>query len=476
MRKRSLLVAGILSAAMILGACGSAGTTQSTPETNAAESTVQEAAPEESQEAEAPAEQTAEGAVAGTYSLEVVGHDWGCGTQYATITFDKALDAVSKEDFTVKETKIATDSSQEGLPETEQTFDRVVDDAYFVDEAGEASTEPTNMVKLELYVSPSDGSPINYSMPETYNHWSVPYYLTIEKADGAALTVDGTDVDIAIETEPTAMETAFDDVAVDSFAASDGVTYEYAHYEPEEKSDTIVVWLHGGGEGGKSIFADQTDPRIILLANEAGNLMGEEFQTLVGGANILYPQSPSIWMATTKEFRGEDWAENDGTSYYLESLKELIDKYKEDTGASKVVLTGCSNGGFMSFLLAKTYPDAFTAIVPVCPPFKAEQITDEELEAVKDVPMFFIYSNNDDTVVPSVYEEPLIAKLKEAGASNLYVSTSEDVHDTNENIKTEDGSPYQYSGHFAWVYFFNNEAADDETGLGSWDFIKEQVQ
>ena len=39
---------------------------------------------------------------------------------------------------------------------------------------------------------------------------------------GAALTVDGNDVDIAIETEPTAMETAFDDVAVDSFAASDG--------------------------------------------------------------------------------------------------------------------------------------------------------------------------------------------------------------------------------------------------------------
>ncbi len=54
----------------------------------------------------------------------------------------------------------------------------------------------------------------------------------------------------------------------------------------------------------------------------------------------------------------------------------------------------------MSIMMAKTYPDAFTAIVPICPPFHAADITDEEVEAIKDLPMYLIYSQNDDTVIP----------------------------------------------------------------------------
>ena len=62
-------------------------------------------------------------------------------------------------------------------------------------------------------------------------------------------------------------------------------------------------------------------------------------------------------------------------------------------------------------------------------------------------------------------------RLKSAGASNLYVYAPEDVHDTSEMIETEDGAAYQYAGHWSWIYFFNNEAADNESGLSAWDFI-----
>jgi len=85
--------------------------------------------------------------------------------------------------------------------------------------------------------------------------------------------------------------------------------------------------------------------------------------------------------------------------------------------------------------------------------------------------MYFIYSENDDTVVPSKYEEPLIERLKAAGASNLHVSTTPDIHDLTGSVTDEDGSPHQYAGHFAWVYFLNNQSKDNESGLTAWDFI-----
>ena len=46
----------------------------------------------------------------------------------------------------------------------------------------------------------------------------------------------------------------------------------------------------------------------------------------------------------------------DGTSYYQESLHELIAAYKEKVGAKKVVLAGCSNGGYMTLLMGLAYP------------------------------------------------------------------------------------------------------------------------
>ena len=32
-----------------------------------------------------------------------------------------------------------------------------------------------------------------------------------------------------------------------------------------------------------------------------------------------------------------------------------------------------------------------------------------------------------------------------------------DVHDTTGRFPNEDGIPYQYAGHWSWIYFDNNE-------------------
>ena len=132
--------------------------------------------------------------------------------------------------------------------------------------------------------------------------------------------------------------TQADDWNMDTFTASDGVTYRYAHYEPEGGSDRTVIWLHGIGEGGTEL----TDPRITVLANKADVLKREEFQTAVGNANILVPQCPTYWMDKTGDCANRNMGqiEADGTSFYTESLMELITEYKQKTGTKKVVVSG----------------------------------------------------------------------------------------------------------------------------------------
>lgn len=125
----------------------------------------------------------------------------------------------------------------------------------------------------------------------------------------------------------------------------------------------------------------------------------------------------------------------------------------------------------MTLLMGLAYPQEYDAIVPICEAIPDSYITDEQLQGVKDLPMYFIYSKDDDTVDPTLHEIPTINRLKSLGASNLHVSTTEHVVDTSGLYKDEN-----YSGHWSWIYFFNNEAQCDECGVKSFDWIAQQLK
>ncbi len=165
----------------------------------------------------------------------------------------------------------------------------------------------------------------------------------------------------------------------------------------------------------------------------------------------------------------------DNVTKYTESLMQLIDHYKTEYGATKVVVAGCSNGGFMTLDLMMNYPEYFTARLPICEGKLDENVTDEQIAALKDQAMFFIYAKNDTTLDPSIYSEPTIARLKEAGATNLMVASPDTVVDTSGIYIDAHGNPYSYSGHWSWIYFDNNEALDDTTQQDSWSWIAEQL-
>ena len=69
-----------------------------------------------------------------------------------------------------------------------------------------------------------------------------------------------------------------------------------------------------------------------------------------------------------------------------------------------------------------------------------------------------------------------MCRLLAAGANNIHVSVFDDVHDTTGRFFNEDGTPYQYNGHWSWIYFDNNEADCDEHGEKVWQWIGEQVK
>lgn len=403
-----------------------------------------------------------------TYEIHVSDYAWGPSVDRVQMLMDAPLDAVSREDFTIVETKATTNYDKEDFPVETQSFPREILDAYLADENGTPVAEPSKVLVLSLSVSPESGNPLNYNPATGLNTWCSPYYMEIEQASGRNLTSCGQPVrDLSVRLTPSRMVTSADDIALDSFTSSDRITYPYAHFEPVGGSDTLLVWLHGGGEGGTA----DTDPRIPMLASRALVLMREEFQNEVGGINILIPQCPTLWMDMNGGGRIEDILSlSDGTSFYTESLKELIDVYREETSSEKVILAGCSNGGFMSLLLALTYPEDFDGIIPICETLRDENIGEDSIQKIASMPMYFIYSKDDSIALPELNSVPTIKRLRALDAPALHVAASEHVIDS-KGTTDENGDPYQYMGHWSWIYFFNNETRCETHGESAWEFI-----
>ena len=161
-----------------------------------------------------------------------------------------------------------------------------------------------------------------------------------------------------------------------------------------------------------------------------------------------------------------------GGSVYTESLAELINWYKTEKGCTKVVIAGDSNGGFMTMNLAINHPEIANAYIPICEAYKDEYITDDQIKELAKLNLFFVYSLDDTTVDPTLYEAPTIKRLQDAGAANLHVATTEHVVGYVDDSDPE----HQYAGHWSWIYFENGDSVCTEDNLNAWDWIAEIVK
>ena len=229
------------------------------------------------------------------------------------------------------------------------------------------------------------------------------------------------------------------------------ITLTYASYEPwslrgDGKANPLVIWLHGGGEGG-------VDVSITLLGNEVVSLIRPEIQshfTTEGGADgayVLSVQCPTMWMGTSKGFGHGEYP-----SLYADVLKSCIDAFVDshpDVDPRRIYLGGCSNGGYMTMHMLIRNPRYFAAAYPTCEAYADANISDNEIKALAEENIWIVQSYDDTTVDPKTHCIPTFQRLMKEGAKNVWMSMF-------ENVQGIDNPGQRLMGHFSWTYLFND--------------------
>ena len=229
------------------------------------------------------------------------------------------------------------------------------------------------------------------------------------------------------------------------------VTLTYASYEPwslkgDGKANPLVIWLHGGGEGG-------IDVSITLLGNEVVSLIRPQIQshfTTEGGAvgaYVLSIQCPTMWMGSSKGFSHGEYP-----SLYADVLKSCIDDFVDrhpDVDRNRIYVGGCSNGGYMTMHMLMRHPRYFAAAYPTCEAYADVNISDNDIKALAEENIWIVQSYDDTTVDPKTHCIPTFQRLMKAGAKNVWMSMF-------ESVVGIDNPGQKLFGHFSWCYLFND--------------------
>jgi predicted esterase len=391
-------------------------------------------------------------AKAGRYTLFVEGFDWGPGVSKVILEAGGAAAKPAARDYTVA-VKRRTECAE--LPPELAAGERIVLEAYASDAQG-ARRDAASHVTLVLAVSPGWplGSPFHYAFSPpgqprkegcTGNVW-VDYAVTVtDKTTGRTWSEPAGRISPIVD--------RFD--LSGKFAHESGRKLTYASFTPGTKRDKspLLIWLHGGGEGG-------TDPSIPLLANRATSYASDEIQLLFDGAYVLVPQTPGAWMHNAQgvmTLGKED-------DVYNVPLMALIREYvaaHPGIDRDRIYVGGCSNGGYMALKLMLQDPGYFAAGFISALAYQSQYLTDAQIESVARLPIWFVHSADDRTTPPEQTVLPVYERLKAKGASNVHLSYYDHVVDVTGLFG---GDGHHYNGHWSWIYHHANKCRLDRDG------------
>ncbi len=407
-----------------------------------------------------------------SYSLVTRGYDWGPAV-YKIILHtgvDIQADTLTNDTFKVLAERsypmvnMQTKQKYTGADSASRTIDRV----YLSDEKGNASEQPSGQyITLEMKVHPDSvsASPFTFDLSTFTNKYvDLQYTLVQQKPlqDTQGNTVDN------LTTRPDTPHTMIEQ-GVDKFDTTGKFNYKdakygqihltYASYMPaNDKKKPLIIWLHGAGEGG-------TDPRIALLGNKVTSLAGESIQKYFGEAAVLVPQTPTFWMND-----GTGQYTKTGKSMYTSALTALIKQYVKDHAAAidtdRIYIGGCSNGGFMTLNMLLANPDYFAAAYPSAEAYTDSWLTKQDINKLKDTPIWFAAAGADKTVDTSKASTATYKRLIAAGAKNVHYSYFDKVLDMSGLYKKGNGdsAAYEYNGHWSWIPVLNNNISKDYNG------------
>jgi predicted peptidase len=239
------------------------------------------------------------------------------------------------------------------------------------------------------------------------------------------------------------------------FVHETGTALSYASYAPatsREKSP-LLIWLHGGGEGG-------TDPTIPLLANRATSYVSDEIQVIIGGAYVLVPQCPGAWMHNREGILTHGQEDDVYNAALMALIRDFVSSHP-GIDTKRIYVGGCSNGGYMALKLILLHPDEFAAGFISSLAYQSQYLTDEQIVSISHVPIWFVHSMDDRTTLPEKTALPVYDRLKAAGAADVHLSYYDHVVDITGFFGGDD---YLYNGHWSWIYLHANECRLDFDG------------
>lgn len=382
---------------------------------------------------------------AGSYTLVVEGFDWGPAVNKVILALGETAEAVPEGTFAVHVTR-STDLAE--IPSAYASGERTVLRSYLSDAKG-IRAEKGAYLTLVLAVGPQMplSSPFQYANNEKVrgNFWvdyqvlatHLPSLRTWNQKNGVVLPlVERFDLNGRFEYEP-------------------GKTLSYASYAPPAPNGKkpLIIWLHGGGEGGN-------DPTVALLGNRAANYASDDIQQYFGGAFVLVPQAPTFWMNR----EGGGYTRGDAEDIYNVGLMALITDFTArhpQIDANRIYVGGCSNGGYMSLKLILKNPDFFAAGYISALAYQSEYLSDAQLQSIRKVPIWFIHAKDDMVTEPDKTVVPIYRRLKAAGARNVHFSYYDHVVDITNLFGGDD---FHYNGHWSWIYSHANKATRDFDG------------
>jgi len=377
----------------------------------------------------------------GHYKLVVEGFDWGPGVSKVILVADDSVKSAILEDFSVF-VKRSSDIGE--IPANQTSGEREVLKAYISDKDGMPISGGKH-ITLILAVAPYKplGSPIQY-FGRNGNKW-IDYQLTIiQKSKGQIWN-----------NESGRVLPIIDEFNLEGKFTHKDINMSYASYKPENSmgKTPLIIWLHGGGEGG-------TDPTIALIGNRAANYASQEIQSIFDGAYVLVPQAATFWMHSVNG----GYTRGDADDIYNEALMALIEDYvAKNPGIDKnrIYVGGCSNGGYMSLKLILNHPGYFAAGYISALAYQSDFIADKQIQNIKNVPIWFVQSKDDKTTDPTNTVIPVYNRLKTAGASNVHFTFYEHVNDITGQYG---GDSFHYNGHWSWIYVHANKSMLDFDG------------
>ena len=87
-------------------------------------------------------------------------------------------------------------------------------------------------------------------------------------------------------------------------------------------------------------------------------------------------------------------------------------------------------------------------------------LSDEDIQVLKNIPLWFTHSELDQICPPSQSTFPTVERLRAAGADNVHLIQLRDISVDS----------YRYNPHYAWIPVLNGQCSDPATGetLFSW--------